>query len=92
MLPAPDSTGPGPAGLNNRAGIDFDDRGNVARDGYYMTNTPGAFAAGISGRGLLLIVWAIAAGRFCATAMDKYLMGETRLPAPPWRRAFDPST
>lgn len=75
-------TGPEPAGLNEQAGIDFDDRGNVARDGYYMTNTPGVFAAGDAGRGQSLIVWAIAEGRSCAAAVDKYLMGETRLPAP----------
>ena len=91
MLSVPDSPGPEPAGLNDGAGIDFDDRGSVARDGYYMTNTPGVCAAGTSGGEQALIVWAIAAGRFCAAAMDKYLMGETRLPAP-WRRAFDPST
>lgn len=75
-------TGPEPAGLDEQAGIEFDDRGNVARDGYYMTNTPGVFAAGDAGRGQSLIVWAIAEGRSCAAAVDKYLMGETRLPAP----------
>ncbi|GAA3695696.1 glutamate synthase subunit beta [Zhihengliuella alba] len=75
-------TGPEPAGLEQQAGTEFDDRGNVARDGYYMTNTPGVFAAGDAGRGQSLIVWAIAEGRACAAAVDKYLMGETRLPAP----------
>lgn len=91
MLSDPEFTGPEPAGLDERAGIEFDDRGSVARDGYYMTNTLGVFASGDSGRGLSLTVWAIAAGCFGVAAMDKYLMGETRLPAP-WRRAFDPST
>ncbi|MGJ9401887.1 glutamate synthase subunit beta [Arthrobacter sp. KK5.5] len=75
-------TGPEPAGLGEQAGTEFDNRGNVARDGYYMTNTPGVFAAGDAGRGQSLIVWAIAEGRACAAAVDKYLMGETRLPAP----------
>ncbi len=75
-------TGPEQAGLLEQANTEFDDRGSVARDGYYMTNTPGVFAAGDAGRGQSLIVWAIAEGRSCAAAVDKYLMGETRLPAP----------
>jgi glutamate synthase (NADPH/NADH) small chain len=61
---------------------EFDNRGIVARDGYYMTNTDGVFAAGDSGRGQSLIVWAIAEGRACAASVDKYLMGSTTLPAP----------
>ena len=75
-------TGPEEAGLTEQANTEFDDRGSVARDGYYMTNTPGVFVAGDAGRGQSLIVWAIAEGRSCAAAVDKYLMGETRLPAP----------
>lgn len=75
-------SGPEEAGLTEQANTEFDDRGSVARDGYYMTNTPGVFAAGDAGRGQSLIVWAIAEGRSCAAAVDKYLMGETRLPAP----------
>ncbi|MDN5811585.1 MAG: hypothetical protein ACTHWW_03905 [Arthrobacter sp.] len=81
-LSDPGNTGPEPAGLDERAGIDFDDRGSVARDGYYMTNTPGVFATGDSGRGQALVVWAISAGCFCTAAMDEYLMGVSRLPAP----------
>jgi len=34
------------------------------------------------GRGQSLIVWAIAEGRAAAAAVDRYLMGETSLPAP----------
>jgi glutamate synthase (NADPH/NADH) small chain len=34
------------------------------------------------GRGQSLIVWAIAEGRACASAVDKQLMGETSLPVP----------
>lgn len=75
-------TGPERAGLMEQANTEFDDRGSVARDGYYKTNTPGVYAAGDAGRGQSLIVWAIAEGRSCAAAVDKYLMGETRLPAP----------
>ena len=75
-------TGPERAVLMEQANTEFDDRGSVARDGYYKTNTPGVYAAGDAGRGQSLIVWAIAEGRSCAAAVDKYLMGETRLPAP----------
>jgi glutamate synthase (NADPH/NADH) small chain len=62
--------------------IAFDERGNVARDGDFMTNLPGVFVAGDMGRGQSLIVWAIAEGRSCAAAVDRYLMDETALPAP----------
>jgi glutamate synthase (NADPH/NADH) small chain len=34
------------------------------------------------GRGQSLIVWAIAEGRACASAVDMQLMGETSLPVP----------
>jgi glutamate synthase (NADPH/NADH) small chain len=34
------------------------------------------------GRGQSLIVWAIAEGRAAAAAVDRYLEGETALPAP----------
>jgi len=43
---------------------------------------PGVFVAGDMGRGQSLIVWAIAEGRACAAAVDKYLEGATALPAP----------
>ncbi|GGL76095.1 glutamate synthase subunit beta [Glutamicibacter protophormiae] len=75
-------TGPEDSGLVEQVSTEFDNRGNVARDGYYMTNTDGVFAAGDSGRGQSLIVWAIAEGRACAASVDKYLMGSTTLPAP----------
>ncbi|WP_394251627.1 glutamate synthase subunit beta [Arthrobacter pityocampae] len=75
-------TGAEPAGITEQVEAAFDDRGNVARDGYYMTNTPGVFSAGDAGRGQSLIVWAIAEGRACAAAVDQWLMGSTRLPAP----------
>ncbi|MGZ6950357.1 MAG: FAD-dependent oxidoreductase, partial [Ilumatobacteraceae bacterium] len=63
-------------------GASFDDRGNVARDGRYMSSVPGVFVAGDMGRGQSLIVWAIAEGRSCAAGVDAWLMGETQLPAP----------
>lgn len=74
-------TGPEHDGLHT-VSARFDDKGNVERDGYYMTATDGVFAAGDAGRGQSLIVWAIAEGRACAAAVDKYLTGATRLPAP----------
>jgi glutamate synthase (NADPH/NADH) small chain len=75
-------TGPEPAGITEQVNAEFDGRGNVARDGYYMTNTEGVFVAGDAGRGQSLIVWAIAEGRAAAAAVDKFLMGSTILPAP----------
>ncbi|MDO8391169.1 MAG: glutamate synthase subunit beta [Actinomycetota bacterium] len=63
-------------------GVAFDERGNVARNANYMSNVPGVFVAGDMGRGQSLIVWAIAEGRSCAAGVDRWLMGETQLPAP----------
>ena len=55
----------------------------LERDPYLLeTSVPGVFVAGDMGRGQSLIVWAIAEGRSCAAAVDKYLMDETALPAP----------
>ncbi|HEX6337988.1 MAG TPA: glutamate synthase subunit beta [Jiangellaceae bacterium] len=62
--------------------VELDARGNIARDGSYQTSVPGVFAAGDAGRGQSLIVWAIAEGRACAAAVDRYLTGADRLPAP----------
>ncbi len=62
--------------------LDYDERGNVARDQHYMTNQRGIFVAGDMGRGQSLIVWAIAEGRAAAAGVDAYLMGESRLPTP----------
>ena len=66
----------------DQLGVEFDARGNIARDASYMTSVPGVFVAGDMGRGQSLIVWAIAEGRSCAAAVDEYLVGETSLPAP----------
>jgi glutamate synthase (NADPH) small chain len=62
-------------------GVEFDSRGNVARDGAFTTSVPGVFVAGDAGRGQSLIVWAIAEGRSAAAAVDEHLCGETSLPA-----------
>jgi glutamate synthase (NADPH) small chain len=74
-------TGAEPGGLLADLGVDFDARGNVARDGSYATSVPGVFVAGDMGRGQSLIVWAIAEGRSAAAAVDRYVAGDTMLPA-----------
>jgi glutamate synthase (NADPH) small chain len=75
-------TGAERAGLLTDLGVEFDPRGNVARDGSYATSVPGVFVAGDMGRGQSLIVWAIAEGRSAAAAVDRYLAGDTMLPTP----------
>jgi glutamate synthase (NADPH/NADH) small chain len=75
-------TGPEKAPWLDQLGVDFDPRGNVARDEAFASSVPGVFVAGDAGRGQSLIVWAIAEGRSCAAAVDKYLMGDSQLPTP----------
>ncbi len=75
-------TGPERSGLVDQLGVDLDARGNVARDGDYMTSERGVFVAGDAGRGQSLIVWAIAEGRAAAAGVDAFLTGSTTLPAP----------
>jgi len=75
-------TGAERPGLLAGLGVDFDQRGNVARDGSYATSVPGVFVAGDMGRGQSLIVWAIAEGRSAAAAVDRFLGGMSELPAP----------
>jgi glutamate synthase (NADPH/NADH) small chain len=60
----------------------LDARGCVAADPTWSTNVEGVFVCGDMTRGQSLIVWAIAEGRSAASAVDRYLMGETALPAP----------
>ncbi len=74
--------GPERDGLLTDLGVEFDQRGNVARDADFATSVPGVFVAGDMGRGQSLIVWAIAEGRAAAAGVDRYLMGRTALPAP----------
>ncbi|HEX3908540.1 MAG TPA: glutamate synthase subunit beta [Mycobacteriales bacterium] len=75
-------TGPERGPLLTDLEVRYDERGNVARDDDWMTDTSGVFACGDMGRGQSLIVWAIAEGRSCAAAVDRFLMGDTQLPAP----------
>ena len=74
--------GPETGSWIEQLGVNLDARGNVARADNYTTNIPSVFVAGDMGRGQSLIVWAIAEGRACASAVDEYLMGETSLPSP----------
>ena len=74
--------GPEKGSWLDQMGLNYDDRGNVARDEHYKTSADGVFVAGDMGRGQSLIVWAIAEGRACAAGVDAFLMGETHLPYP----------
>jgi glutamate synthase (NADPH/NADH) small chain len=75
-------TGAQREGLIEALGTEIDGRGNVARDGEFMTTVPGVFVAGDMGRGQSLIVWAIAEGRAAAAAADTWLTGSSMLPRP----------
>jgi len=74
--------GPEPEGMLGQLGVKMTDRGNVWRDGNWMTSVPGVFTAGDMQRGQSLIVWAIAEARSAARGIDKYLTGASDLPAP----------
>ena len=73
--------GPERGPLLDQFGVEFDARGNVARDERWATSVPGVYVCGDMGRGQSLIVWAIAEGRACAAAVDAELTGSTDLPA-----------
>ncbi|HWC35135.1 MAG TPA: glutamate synthase subunit beta [Mycobacteriales bacterium] len=74
--------GPEKGALVDGLELELDPRSNIARDGEWMTNVDGVFVCGDMGRGQSLIVWAIAEGRACAASVDRWLMGDTQLPAP----------
>ncbi|MGH9086738.1 MAG: glutamate synthase subunit beta [Acidimicrobiales bacterium] len=69
-------------GVVAELGLDLDARGSVAADGAWTTNVEGVFVCGDMTRGQSLIVWAIAEGRSAAAAVDRWLMGDSALPAP----------
>jgi glutamate synthase (NADPH/NADH) small chain len=71
--------GPVKQGMIEQFGLNLDARSNIATDANYMSSVPGIFAAGDMRRGQSLVVWAISEGRKAAAAVDKYLMGATRL-------------
>ena len=74
--------GPEQNGALKELGVKLTERGNVWRDGRWMTSVDGVFTAGDMQRGQSLIVWAIAEGRSAARGVDLYLMGRSELPAP----------
>ena len=71
-----------PAAWSAELGVELNARGNVAADAKWATNVEGVFVCGDMARGQSLIVWAIAEGRSAAAAVDRWLMGQTDLPAP----------
>lgn len=61
--------------------LEQDQRSNVkAEYGKFATSVEGVFTAGDMRRGQSLVVWAINEGRGAAREIDRYLMGETKLP------------
>ncbi len=68
--------------LDEQLPLPLDERGSVARGADYTTSESGVFVAGDAGRGASLIVWAIAEGRAVAAQVDRFLQGDTLLPAP----------
>ena len=75
-------TGPEKTALIEQLEVELDERGNIKRGLDYQSTQEGIFVAGDAGRGQSLIVWAIAEGRSVAAEVDKYLTGDTQLPAP----------
>jgi glutamate synthase (NADPH) small chain len=69
-------------GAVGELGVEVDERGAVAADASWATNVDGVFVCGDQTRGQSLIVWAIAEGRSAAAAVDRWLTGDTSLPAP----------
>ena len=69
--------------LLEQFGVALDARGNVVAAADYASSVPGVFACGDARRGQSLVVWAIWEGREAARGVDKFLMGETALPASP---------
>jgi glutamate synthase (NADPH/NADH) small chain len=75
-------SGPEKSDLMEQLEVELDERGYIRRDSSYATNSEGVFVCGDAGRGQSLIVWAIAEGRSAASAVDRYLTGNTQLPFP----------
>ena len=69
-------------GVVGELGIELRPTGPVAADDGWATNVDGVFVCGDMTRGQSLIVWAIAEGRAAAAGVDRWLMGDTELPAP----------
>ncbi len=75
-------SGPERDGVIAELGCELTTRGTLAVDESFQTSCDRVFACGDAVRGQSLVVWAIAEGRSVAAAVDRYLMGESDLPAP----------
>jgi len=71
-----------PNPLFEQLGIERNARGTLTADDRWQAGVDGVFVAGDMRRGPSLIVWAIAEGRSAASAVDSYLGGDGKLPAP----------
>ncbi|MGH3949268.1 MAG: glutamate synthase subunit beta [Pseudonocardiaceae bacterium] len=71
-----------PMRLLDDLGLTLTPRGTLACGSDWQTSAAGVFVCGDAHRGASLIVWAIAEGRSTARAVDAYLTGDSRLPAP----------
>ncbi len=69
-------------GVVGELGVEIGPSGTVRANGSWSTNLEGVFVCGDMTRGQSLIVWAIAEGRSAAAAVDRWLMGDSALPAP----------
>jgi glutamate synthase (NADPH/NADH) small chain len=74
--------GPERGPLLEQLGVAVTERGVITRGQDFQTTVPGVFVAGDAGRGQSLIVWAIAEGRSVARHVDRWLVGDSLLPAP----------
>lgn len=66
--------------LSEQLGLELDQRTNIKGKKDYSTNVKNIFVAGDMRRGQSLIVWAISEGREAAHNVDKFLMGNSKLP------------
>ena len=73
LLVAIGFTHPEHAGFVDALGAELDSRGNVKAGASFATSVPGVFACGDARRGQSLVVTAIAEGRRCARAIDRWL-------------------
>jgi glutamate synthase (NADPH/NADH) small chain len=69
-------------GVVGELGVEIGRTGTVMADAGWSTNVDGVFVCGDMTRGQSLIVWAIAEGRSAAAGVDRWLIGDTALPAP----------
>ncbi len=72
------------ATLLDQLPVELDNRGNIQRNHNFETSQERMFVCGDAGRGQSLVVWAIAEGRSCASAVDKFLSNSyhSELPSP----------